>query len=87
MLVRDIANPSKEDPFFPQHRHKDWYMGHSWASGLAVPGGKPNFLGRNQESTSEAVNAWCAPLCCPGLSSNPNWRSARGAPSLPWPWP
>ena len=23
-------------------------MGHSWASGIAVPGGKPNFLGRNQ---------------------------------------
>ena len=36
------------------------YMGHSWASGIAVPGGKPNFLGRNQESTSEAVNAWYA---------------------------
>ena len=60
VMVRDIANPSKDDPFFPVHRHKDWYMGHSWASGIAVPGGKPNFLGRNQESTSEAVNAWYA---------------------------
>ena len=60
VMVRDIANPSKDDHYFPVHRHKDWYMGHSWASGIAVPGGKPNFLGRNQESTSEAVNAWYA---------------------------
>jgi endo-1,3(4)-beta-glucanase len=60
VMVRDIANPSTKDPYFPVNRHKDWYMGHSWASGIAVPGGKPNFLGRNQESTSEAVNAWYA---------------------------
>ena len=42
VMVRDIANPSKDDHYFPVHRHKDWYMGHSWASGIAVPGGKPN---------------------------------------------
>eukprot|EP00966_Prymnesium_polylepis_P225204 5208955-Prymnesium_polylepis.1 len=24
VLVRDIANPSADDPFFPVHRHKDW---------------------------------------------------------------
>ncbi len=24
LLVRDIANPSDEDPFFPTWRHKDW---------------------------------------------------------------
>ena len=43
VMVRDIANPSKDDHYFPVHRYKDWYMGHSWASGIAVPGGKPNF--------------------------------------------
>lgn len=31
LLVRDYANPSAEDDFFPRFRHKDWYQGHSWA--------------------------------------------------------
>lgn len=26
LLVRDIANPSGEDPYFPAWRHKDWYV-------------------------------------------------------------
>ena len=52
LLLRDIANPNAEDPYFPQFRHFDWYLGHSWASGIVS---SPN--GKNQESTSEAVNA------------------------------
>jgi len=55
-LVRDYANPSEEDRSFPVVRHKDWFLGFSWASG-------PYFVyakGRNQESTSEAVNAYYA---------------------------
>ena len=55
--VRDIANPSAEDPYFPVARHKDWYFGGSWASGVINP---PNPNGRNQESSSEAVNAYDA---------------------------
>lgn len=52
-LARDIANPSAEDPYFTPFRHMDWYEGHAWAAGLF------DFAdGRNQESTSEAVNAW-----------------------------
>jgi Glycosyl hydrolase family 81 C-terminal domain len=35
LLVRDIANPSEDDEFFPTWRQKDWYSGHSWASGIA----------------------------------------------------
>jgi len=54
-LARDIANPSRADPFFPAYRHFDWYAGHSWASGLMA-----FTAGRNQESTSEAINAWYA---------------------------
>jgi endo-1,3(4)-beta-glucanase len=42
-LIRDIANPSASDPLYPQHRHKDWFVGHSWASGLF-----PSASGRNQ---------------------------------------
>lgn len=55
MLVRDIANPSEEDPFFPLFRHKDWFQGSSWASGVPYPA----FLnGKNQESSSEAIAAY-----------------------------
>jgi endo-1,3(4)-beta-glucanase len=52
-LARDIANPSVEDPHFTPFRHMDWYEGHSWAAGLFE-----SEAGRNQESSSEAVNAW-----------------------------
>jgi hypothetical protein len=34
VLVRDIANPSIKDKYFPLWRNFDWYHGHSWAHGL-----------------------------------------------------
>jgi endo-1,3(4)-beta-glucanase len=34
ILVRDVANPSSQDSFFPMWRNFDWYHGHSWAHGL-----------------------------------------------------
>ena len=49
-LIRDIGNPIK-DSHFPLHRYLDMWAGHSWASGIG-PGPK------NQESSSEAVNAY-----------------------------
>jgi len=52
-LARDIANPSTSDTYFPVFRMHDWYDGHSWASGLFVFSG-----GGNQESSSEAINAY-----------------------------
>ena len=52
-LIRDIANPSATDQYFTQYRMFDWFDGHSWASGLF-----PFQDGRNQESSSEAFNAW-----------------------------
>jgi len=67
-LVRDIANPSDSDPYFPQFRMLDWYDGHSWASGVWPYGD-----GRNQESSSEAFNAWA------GLSL---WGDATGNTTL-----
>lgn len=57
-LIRDFANPSSEDPFFTTFRHKDWYLGSSWASGIATLGGNPYSNGRNQESSSEAIAAY-----------------------------
>ena len=55
LLIRNIANPSEDDPHFPMWRHKDWYQGHSWASGIARP---PYTNGKNQESSSEAIAAY-----------------------------
>lgn len=52
LLIRDIANPSTDDPYFPTTRHKDWYHGSSWASGISQP---PSATGMNQESSSEAI--------------------------------
>ena len=50
------ASPLDDGPlaaFFPVARHKDFYDGHSWASGLF-----PMANGKSQESVSEAVNAY-----------------------------
>ena len=47
-LIRDAANPSTEDTYFPLYRSFDWYNGHSWAKGLFDSGD-----GKDQESTSE----------------------------------
>lgn len=49
-LVRDIANPSSKDGFFPVSRNFDWYHGHSWAHGLYEV-----LDGKDQESSSEDV--------------------------------
>jgi endo-1,3(4)-beta-glucanase len=47
-LVRDTANPSADDPYFPVSRSFDWYHGHSWAKGLYE-----SYDGKDQESSSE----------------------------------
>jgi len=52
-MVRDIANPNTADTHFPVARLKDFYWGHSWASGLYSFGDN-----KNQESTSESVNGY-----------------------------
>ncbi|CCK67974.1 endo-1,3(4)-beta-glucanase KNAG_0A02850 [Huiozyma naganishii CBS 8797] len=51
-LIRDYANASADDPFFPQFRSFDWFNGHSWAKGLFESGD-----GKDEESSSEDVNA------------------------------
>jgi endo-1,3(4)-beta-glucanase len=54
LLIRSIANPSEDDQYFSTWRQKDWYQGHSWASGIAMV--FPN--GKNQESSSESIAAY-----------------------------
>jgi len=63
-LAREIANPSRGDNYFALQRYKDWYDGNSWANGLVPYGG-----GKNQESSSEAANAWYG-LYLYGLAMN-----------------
>ena len=53
LLIRDIAGGDRRDALFPYLRCFDPYAGHSWASGSARFGD-----GNNQESCSEAMNAW-----------------------------
>lgn len=55
VLAADFAESSQADASFSFARHKDWYLGSSWASGVCLPA-NPN--GRNQESSSEAVAAY-----------------------------
>ncbi|KAL8671843.1 MAG: hypothetical protein Q9168_003659, partial [Polycauliona sp. 1 TL-2023] len=59
LLVRDVANPSTSDPYFPFSRSFDWYHGHSWAKGLFESAD-----GKDEESSSEdalfayAIKMW-----------------------------
>ncbi|KAL8695266.1 MAG: hypothetical protein Q9218_000164 [Villophora microphyllina] len=58
-LIRDAANPSASDPYFPVSRSFDWYSGHSWAKGLF-----DSSDGKDQESSLEdalfsyAIKMW-----------------------------
>ena len=55
LLIADIAHPVRGASDFPFLRSFDVYEGHSWASGIGL-----GETGNNQESSSEAVNAWAA---------------------------
>ncbi len=52
-MIDDIATTDRSSEKFPYLRNFDIYEGHSWADGYA------NFAdGNNQESSSEAIQAW-----------------------------
>ena len=55
LLIRDVASFDRSDPSFPFLRSFDPMSGHSWANGLTRFDD-----GNNQESTSEAMQAWHA---------------------------
>ncbi|KAF9180970.1 hypothetical protein BGZ51_005778 [Haplosporangium sp. Z 767] len=54
-LLRDVANPSRDDPYFPVFRSFDWFMGHSWSQGIFE-----SLDGKDEESTSEDINLYYA---------------------------
>jgi endo-1,3(4)-beta-glucanase len=70
LLVADIASyaPSVN---FPVERNYDPYAGHSWAAGLA-----PFSDGNNQESSSEAINAWNGVAMWAQVTHNPKLASS-----------
>lgn len=51
MFIRDGANPSMEDKYFPRFRAFDWFDMHSWSKGTI-----PDASGKDLESTSEETN-------------------------------
>jgi endoglucanase Acf2 len=53
LLIADIATTERGGAEFPFLRNFDVYEGHSWASGVGL-----GEWGNNQESSSEALNAW-----------------------------
>lgn len=53
LLIKDIAFAERGKAEFPFLRNFDPYEGHSWASGIGL-----GESGNNQESSSEALNAW-----------------------------
>lgn len=71
-LVRDYANPSNKDQYFPVSRMFDWYNGHSWAHGLYESAD-----GKDQESSSEdALAAYAIKMW--GMVSGNAAMAARG---------
>ncbi|MEO0224913.1 MAG: glycosyl hydrolase, partial [candidate division WOR-3 bacterium] len=69
ILIRDIASPYRDDPMFPFLRCMDPYEGHSWADGFSK-----FYDGNNQESTSEAMNAWAGIILWGLVTGNTTYR-------------
>ena len=72
LMVANIANADRNRADLPFLRTFDPYEGHSWANGLGGVG-DTGFLGNNQESSSEALNAWAGLLL---------WAELRGDRAL-----
>jgi endoglucanase Acf2 len=69
LLVADIATPQRGRKDFPFLRNFDVYEGHSWASGNGM-----NPWGNNQESSSEAINAWAGLILWAEVTGNTSLR-------------
>ncbi|KAF4043888.1 Glycosyl hydrolase family 81 C-terminal domain [Phytophthora infestans] len=64
-LLRDVVNPSLDDPHFPKLRHFSWYLGHSYSHGVT-----PMADGKDEESTSEDVNFFYGMILWGQVSGN-----------------
>jgi endoglucanase Acf2 len=68
-LVADIATTERGRSDFPFLRNFDPYEGHSWASGVGL-----GAHGNNQESSSEAINAWAGLVLWGEITHNTRLR-------------
>ena len=73
LLVADIATAQRGRADFPFLRNFDAYEGHSWANGLGGVG-QYGALGNNQESSSEAINAWTGLILWGEVTANRELR-------------
>jgi endoglucanase Acf2 len=69
LLVADIATSQRGRADFPFLRNFDPYEGHSWASGIGL-----GAYGNNQESSSEAINAWAGLILWGEINGNRELR-------------
>ncbi len=69
LLVADIATAERGRADFPFLRNFDPYEGHSWASGIGL-----GEYGNNQESSSEAINAWAGLILWAEVTGNASLR-------------
>ncbi len=69
LLVADIATEERGRADFPFLRNFDVYEGHSWASGVGL-----GAFGNNQESSSEAINAWAGLILWGEVTGNRRLR-------------
>ncbi|MEY2688064.1 MAG: hypothetical protein RL375_2262 [Pseudomonadota bacterium] len=73
LLISDIATKERGRPDFPFLRNFDPYEGHSWAVGIGGAG-PYGAWGNNQESSSEAINAWAGLILWGELQGNRELR-------------
>jgi endoglucanase Acf2 len=69
LLIADIATTKRGASDFPYLRTFDTYAGHSWASGIGL-----GEWGNNQESSSEAINAWAGLILWGEVTGNKELR-------------
>jgi endoglucanase Acf2 len=65
LLIADIATTERGKAEAPFLRNFDPYEGHSWANGIGV-----GEFGNNNESSSEAINAWSALILWGEITGN-----------------
>jgi hypothetical protein len=79
LLIKDIANISRTDTNFPYMRNFDVNEGHSWADGMGGSEISSNSDSIDEESSSEAMNAWSA-IYLWGMATNrtsyPNYANS-----------
>jgi endoglucanase Acf2 len=73
LLISDIATGERGRADYPFVRNFDPYEGHSWAVGIGGAG-IYGALGNNQESSSEAINAWAGLILWGEVTGNRELR-------------